>query len=152
MSIEKKLEELRIIIPIAIAPIATYKGFIKTNNLVFISGQLPIVNGKVVEGKLGSNIEIPEAKEAAKICAINILAQLKEACDGDLNRVEQCVKLGIFVNSTDDFTEQPSVANGASDLIVEIFGEAGKHSRAAVGVAQLPRNAAVEIEAIFEVK
>ena len=139
-------------LPTPATPVANYVGFVKSGNIVFVSGQLPLENGKLQAiGKVGSEISADEAKHAAKLCAINILAQLKVACDGDLNRVKKCIKLGIFVNGDANFKDHPAVANGASDLIAEVFGEAGKHARAAVGSGSLPFGVAVEVDAIFEI-
>ena len=153
MTINQKLEELGIILLAPIAPVANYVPFIKTGNQIFISGQLPIENGEIkFVGKLGENISIEDGQKAARICAINLLANLKIACDGNLDRVVRCVKLGIFVNAVPNFTDHPVVANGASDLMVEVLGDAGKHARFAMGAGSLPRGVAVEVDAIFEVK
>lgn len=153
MSIESKLQSLGIKLAEAAAPVANYVGFVKSGNLVFISGQLPLQDGELkFVGKVGLEISSAQAKEAARLCAINILAQLKAACGGDLERVTKCVKLGVFVNADSYFNDHPSVANGASDLMVEVFGDAGKHARAAVGSGSLPRGVAVEVDAIFEIK
>ncbi len=134
-------------------PVANYVGFVKSGNLVSISGQLPLLDGKLQYiGKVGSEVSAEDANRAARICAINILAQLNSACDGDLERVRRCIKLGIFVNGVANFKEHPQVANGASDLIAEVFGEAGKHSRAAVGSGSLPFGVAVEVDALFEIE
>ena len=150
--INQKLQELSIALPQPIAPVANYAPFIKSGNQIFISGQLPIENGEVkFVGKLGDNISIEEGQKAARLCAINILANLKIACDGNLDKVVKCIKLGIFVNAIADFTNHPIVANGASDLMVEVFGEQGKHSRFAMGAGSLPRGVAVEVDAIFEI-
>jgi|LauGreDrversion4_2_1035121.scaffolds.fasta_scaffold19553_6 enamine deaminase RidA (YjgF/YER057c/UK114 family) len=150
---EKKLNELGIVIPTPAIPVANYVGFVKTGNQVFISGQLPLENGKLQGiGKVGKDINVDDAKKFARLCAINIIAQLKVACNGDLNKVEQCVKLGIFVNGDENFKDHPVVANGASDLIAEVFGDAGKHARAAVGSGSLPFGVAVEVDAIFVIK
>jgi enamine deaminase RidA (YjgF/YER057c/UK114 family) len=152
-NVEKKLTSLGINLPTPAAPVANYVGFVKSGNNVFISGQLPIDNGVVKYiGKVGSEISVEDAKQAARFCAINLLAQLKVACDGDLDRVVRCVKLGVFVNGEPNFIDHPTVANGASDLMVEVFGDAGKHARAAVGSGSLPRGVSVEIDAIFEIK
>ncbi len=149
---EQKLTAMGIVLPTPAAPVANYVGFVKSGNLVFISGQLPLEEGKLqFIGKVGSHISVDGAKKAARLCAVNILAQLKVACGGDLQRVKQCIKLGIFVNGDEDFKEHPQVANGASDLIAEVFGDAGKHARAAVGSGSLPFGVAVEIDAIFEI-
>ena len=123
----------------------------KINNLLFISGQLPIENGKLIKGKIGKDLNLEEGQRAAKSCVINILAQVKKALDGDLNKVKNCVKITGFVNSTDDFIDQPKVINPASEALSSIFGENGKHARAAVSVNSLPLGAAVEIDAIFEI-
>ncbi len=151
--IELKLTLLEINLPTPAAPIANYLGFVKSGNQVFISGQLPLENGELkYVGKVGSQISVDDAKEAARLCAINVLAQLKAACDGDLDRVTKCIKLGVFVNADANFTDHSAVANGASDLVVEVFiGDVGKHVRAAVGSGSLPRGVAVEVDAIFEI-
>ncbi len=146
------LAELGITLPTPVAPVANYVPYVQTGNLVILSGQLPMEEGKIaVAGHVGEGIGLEEAQRAARICAINLLAQLRLACAGDLSRVKRCVRLGIFVNSTNNFTDQPKVANGASDLIVAVLGEAGKHARAAVGVNTLPLGAAVEVEGMFEI-
>ncbi len=151
--IEKKLQSLGINLPTPAAPVANYVGFVKSGNMVFVSGQLPFENGKLSYiGKVGSEISADDAKKAAKLCAIGILAQLKVACNGDLERVAKCVKLGIFVNGDANFKDHPAVANGASDLMVEVLGDAGKHARAAVGSGSLPFGVSVEVDAIFEIK
>jgi enamine deaminase RidA (YjgF/YER057c/UK114 family) len=151
--IEENLQALNITLPAPLAPVANYVGFVKSGNQVFVSGQLPIENGEVkFVGKVGSKVSADDAKKAARLCAINLLAQVKMACDGDLQRVVRCVKLGVFVNADADFTDHPLVANGASDLMVEVLGDAGKHARAAVGSGSLPRGVAVEVDAIFEIK
>ena len=149
---EKKLNAIGITLPTPATPVANYVGFVKSGNMVFISGQLPLLDGKLQGiGKVGSTISIDEAKNFAKLCAINILAQLKVACNGNLDNVKKCVKLGIFINGDADFKDHPAVANGASDLIAEVFGDAGKHARAAVGSGSLPFGVAVEVDAIFEI-
>ncbi len=151
--IEAHLQKLGIDLPISSAPIASYVPFVKVGALVFISGQITSWNGELKYiGKIGHGITVEEGQEASRICALNILAQLKMACEGDLNRVVRCVRLGGFINCTDDFKDQSKVMNGASDLIISIFGEKGKHARAAVGVNALPYGVAVEMDAIFEVK
>lgn len=151
--IESKLQELGITLAAPAAPVANYVGFVKSGNMVFVSGQLPLENGELkFKGKVGSEVSVEDAAKAAKICATNILAQVKAACDGDLDRVVRCVKLGIFVNGDASFTDHPKVANGASDLVAEVFGDAGKHSRAAVGSGSLPFGVSVEVDAIFEIK
>lgn len=150
--IENRLKELNIEIPESNPPAANYIPYKVVNNLVHISGQIAIANGEIkFKGKVGRDLDLEQGQEAAKVCAINVLSQLKQACDGDLNRVKSCVRLGVYVNSTEDFTKQPLVANGASDLMVEIFGEKGQHTRAAIGCPSLPRDTAVEVDAIFEI-
>lgn len=152
MTIKEKIESLGIIVPQAAAPVANYVGFVQSGNQIIVSGQLPMENGKVkYTGKVGSEVSVEDAVEAAKLCAINILAQLNLALDNDLEKIKRCVKLGIFVNGDANFTDHPKVANGASDLIVEIFADKGKHARAATGAGSLPLGAAVEIDAIFEI-
>ena len=149
----KKIESLKIELPTPAAPVANYVGFVKSGSLVSISGQLLLFEGKLQYiGKVGSEISTEDASKAARLCAINILSQLKSACDGDLDRVTRCIKLGIFINGDANFKDHPQVANGASDLIAEIFGDAGKHSRAAVGSGSLPFGVAVEIDALFEIE
>lgn len=152
-NIEKKLTTLGIALPTPAAPVANYVGFVKSGDVVFVSGQLPFVEGKLSYiGKVGLEISVEDAKHAARACAIGILAQLKVACEGNLDRVVRCVKLGIFVNGDANFKDHPAVANGASDLMVEALGDAGKHARAAVGSGSLPFGVAVEVDAIFEIK
>lgn len=146
-----RLDELGIVLPEAPLPAANYLPAVLEGGLLHISGQLPIVEGKLTHsGKLGADLGIEDGQEAARICAINIMAQAKAAL-GDLERVRRVVKIGAFVASTPDFTDQPQVVNGASNLIADVFGEAGKHARFAVGVAALPFDAAVEIEALLAV-
>ncbi len=151
-TIESRLEELKISLPNNSAPAANYVPFVKSGNLVYISGQVCRWNGEMqFTGKVGREFSADEAKKAARICALNIIYHLKEACDNDLDRVKSCLRLNVFVNSVDNFIEQPSVANGASDLILEVFGDAGKHTRVAVSVPSLPLNSAVEVDAVFEI-
>ena len=151
--IDQKLSSLGIVLPTPAVPVANYVGFVKSGNQIFVSGQLPLAEGKLqFIGKVGLEISAEDAKKAASLCAINILAQLKLACDGNLDRVVRCIKLGIFVNGDAGFKDHPSVANGASDLMVEVLGDAGKHARAAVGSGSLPFGVAVEVDAIFEIK
>jgi enamine deaminase RidA (YjgF/YER057c/UK114 family) len=152
MSIQKRLSELNIELPKVTAPAANYVPFTKVGNLVFVSGTLPVINGEFQGvGKVGENISIEDAIKTARCCGLNILAHLSNACDGNLDKVKKCVKLGIFVNATPNFTEHPKIANGASDLMVEVFGkEIGSHSRFAVGASGLPFGVSVEVEAIFE--
>lgn len=151
--IEARLQELNITLPDPSAPAANYVPFVKVGAIVFISGQLPSVNGELKhKGKLGDTISIEEGQKAARLCGLNILAQLKAACEGDLNRVLRCIRLGGFINSTEIFQDHPKVMNGASDLMVEVFGEKGRHARTAVGVNALPFGVAVEADALFEVR
>lgn len=150
-SIEDNLARLGITLPAAAAPAANYVPFARSGNLLFTAGQLPFRDGKLAAtGLLGRDLATAEGREAAKWCAVNILAQAKAAL-GDLSAIARVVKISVFVASTADFTEQHLVANGASDFLVEVLGEAGRHARSAVGMASLPLNAAVEIEAIIEV-
>jgi len=152
-NIEAKLTSLGITLPTPAAPVANYVGFVKSGDQIFVSGQLPSQDGKLqFPGKVGSEVSLEDAKKAARICAINILAQLKVACEGNLERVVRCIKLGIFVNGDANFKDHPAVANGASDLMVEVLGDAGKHARAAVGSGSLPFGVSVEVDAIFEIK
>ncbi len=151
-SIEDRLVELGITLPEPTAPVANYVPFVVTGNLVSISGQVPMKDGAIMlTGKVGAEVSLEEATEAARVCAIQIIAQLKAACGGDLGRVKRIVRLGGFVNCVDGFGEQPEVINGASDLMVEVFGDIGRHSRAAVGVNALPRNVPVEVDALAEI-
>jgi len=148
-SIAEKLSELSIILPDAAAPAANYVPFVQSGNLLFISGQLPFSDGKLINsGRLGDQVTIEQGYQAARQCAINIIAQIKAA--GGLEKVRRVVRLGGFVASTADFTDQPQVVNGASDLFVAIFGDAGRHARAAVGVPSLPRGVSVEVDAVIE--
>jgi enamine deaminase RidA (YjgF/YER057c/UK114 family) len=150
--IEDALAKLGVVLPDAPAPRANYVPAVRTGSLVFIAGQLPLENGQLpFQGRVGESINAEKAQQAARLCALNILAVLKNACEGDLDRVRRCVRLGGFVASAADFLDQPQVVNGASDLIVAAMGDAGKHARTAVGVAQLPRGVPVEVDAIFEV-
>ena len=152
MSVENNLKKYSIVLDEAAAPAGNYVPFVISNNLVFISGQLPFRNGIIPKtGIVGDNVSIEEAIEMSKLCALSILSQLKVACDGDLNKIKKVVKLGGFVASSPKFTDQPRIINSASEIMVKIFGENGKHSRFAVGVSSLPLNAPVEIEGIFEI-
>ncbi len=152
MTIANRLNDLNITVPDVPNAVANYVGYKKVGNLVIISGQLPFKDGVILHpGHLGDYVSLDQGIEAARQCAINILAHLKTAVDGDWSRIRQCVRLGGFVASTPDFTKHPLVINGASDLIADIFGETGRHARAAVGVAALPLGASVEIEAMFEI-
>lgn len=151
-TIEKRLSDLGVTLPVAAAPAANYVPYCRTGNLLFTAGQLPLRDGKLqASGLLGRDVDTAAGKDAAKYCAINILAQAKAAL-GDLEKIRRLVKITVFVASTADFVEQHLVANGASDFLVAALGERGKHARSAVGTASLPLNAAVEIEAIFEVE
>ena len=153
MSVEEKLSKLKIKIPDAPAPVGAYVAYKVTKNLIFISGQLPIgSDGNIIKGKLGKDLSIDKGQEAAKLCAINIIAQAKKAVGGDLDKIKSCVKITGFVNSSDDFIDQPKVINGASELLTEVFGDEGKHARAAVSTNSLPLGIAVEIDAVFEIK
>ena len=150
--IDARLKELGIDLPQPAAPVANYVPFTISGKLVFVSGQLCTWQGQLRHvGKLGAGIAIPEGREAARLCALNILAHLRTACGGDLDRVRRVLRVGGFVNCTPDFTDMPLVINGASDLMVELFGDAGRHARAAVGVASLPGGASVEVEATVEI-
>lgn len=150
--IEKRLADMGITLPPALAPVANYLPYVVVGNLVVISGQLPVKDGKPQGvGKVGKDLSIEQAAEAAKICGVNLLSQLKAACGGDLSKVKRCVRLGVFVQSADGFSDQPKVANGVSDFMVAALGDAGKHARAAVGVNELPFNVAVEVDAMFEI-
>ncbi|MES1972727.1 MAG: RidA family protein [Pseudomonadota bacterium] len=148
--IDRKLLELGLALPAPAAPVASYVPAVEAGGLLHISGQLPFKDGAVVTGRLGENVELAVGQEAAQRCALMLVAQMKAALGG-LHRVERIVKLGVFVNSAVDFTDQPKVANGASDLMVALFGEAGRHARSAVGVAVLPLGAAVEVDAIVQI-
>ena len=149
-SADDNLNRIGITLPDAPAPAANYVPYVVAGNMVYVSGQLPLVDGKLsVTGHVGKNVSTEEAAGQARLCAINLLAQLKAACGGDLSRVKQVVKLGGFVACTDDFTDQPEVINGASDLMVEVFGDAGRHARFAVGSNTLPRGTCVEVEGTF---
>ena len=152
MSVEENLKKLNIELPKAPKPVGAYVAYKIVGSLVFISGQISLkANGDLIKGKVGLDLSLDKGHEAAQICAINILSQIKAACDGDLTRVKNCIKITGFVNSTDNFIDQPKVINGASELLANILGENGMHSRAAISVNSLPLGAAVEIEAIFEI-
>ena len=151
MTINNKIDELKIILPEAKAPVGSYVATKIVGKLLYISGQISVdVDGKLIKGKIGKELTTDEGYDAAKRCGLSIVSQVKTACKGDLSRVKSCVKLTGFVNSTDDFIEQPKVINGASDLISLIFGEAGMHTRAAVSTNSLPLGVSVEVDAIFE--
>jgi enamine deaminase RidA (YjgF/YER057c/UK114 family) len=150
MSIEERLAELGIVLPKPAAPVASYVPVVIAGGLAHVSGQLPFIDGELVTGRLGDDVGLDRGAQAARACALMILAQL-DAALGSLDRVQRIVKLGACVTSTEDFTDQPTVANGASDLMVEVFGDAGRHARSAVGVPVLPLGAAVEVDAIVAV-
>lgn len=149
MSVDARLRELGIVLPDAAAPVASYRPVVTHGDLAYVSGQLPFIDGVLKKGRLGENMNLSEGMEAARACGVMILAQLREA--GLLERVGQIIKLGAFVSSTPAFTDQPKVANGASDLMFEVFGEKGRHARAAVGVSILPLGAAVEVDAVIAI-
>ena len=151
MTIEKKIKELGLSLPQATNPVGSYVATKISGKFLFISGQISIDDkGTLIKGKLGKELNTEDGYQAAKRCGLSIIAQAKKACDGDLSRIKSCIKLTGFVNSTDDFIEQPKVINGASDLIATIFGDAGIHTRAAVSTNSLPLGVAVEVDAIFE--
>ena len=150
--IDARLKELEITLPAPPAPVASYVPFVVSGNHVFISGQVTVDSGGLkYVGVIGKNLSAEEGKEAARLCAINAIAQVKAACGGDLDRVKRVVKVTVFLNAVREFTQHPEVANGASDLFVSVFGEAGRHARSAVGAGSLPRGVACEVEAIFEI-
>jgi enamine deaminase RidA (YjgF/YER057c/UK114 family) len=150
--IDTRLKELDITLPTPPAPVASYVPYVISGKQVFISGQVTMADGGLkYVGIVGKEISLEDGQAAARLCAINLLAQLKAACGGDLDKVKRCVKLGVFVNAVPGYDKHPEVANGASNLMMEVFGDAGKHARAAVGAGSLPRNVAVEVEAVFEI-
>lgn len=149
--IEAKLAELGLTLPVAAAPVAAYVPVVIAGGLAHVSGQLPFIDGALVKGRLGEDVSAEEGTAAARACGLMILAQLKAAL-GSLDKVERIVKLGAFINSTGDFTAQPQIANGVSELMVAVFGDAGKHARSAVGVPVLPLGAAVEVDAIVAIR
>ncbi len=151
MNYDQKIKDLKIQLPEAKAPVGSYVATKISGKLLYISGQISInSNGELIKGKVGKNLTTEEAYNAAKRCGLSIVAQVKKACEGDLSKVKSCIKLTGFVNSTEDYIEQPKVINGASDLIASIFGEAGMHTRAAVSTNSLPLGVSVEVDAIFE--
>ena len=153
MSIYENLRKLNIEIPKPPDPVGAYVAYKRTSNLLFISGQISIdASGNIIKGKLGKELTIDQGQAAAKLCAINIIAQAKKACNGKLENITNCIKLTGYVNSTNEFTDQPKVINGASEIISAVFGENGKHTRAAISANSLPLDAAVEVDAIFELK
>ena len=150
-TVEDRLAALGVVLPEPASPVANYVPFVRSGNLLHISGQVSIDAAGGVKGTVGVDVDLETARHAARLCAINLLAQIRKACDGDLSRVSRVVKLGGFVQAGPDFFDIPQVINGASDLMVEAFGDAGRHARAAVGVYRLPLNCAVEVDAIVEV-
>lgn len=153
ITIEIKLQKLGITLPKASVPAGSYVPYLVQDDLIYISGQTcRLGDAMAVTGQIGKDCSIEEGVSAARICGLNIISQLKKACEDDLNKVNRCVKLNIFVNAAVGFTSHPEVANGVSDLMINVFGEAGKHVRAAVGCSSLPGNSAVEVEAIFSLK
>ena len=153
MSYEEKIKELKINLPEAKAPVGNYVATKVSGKMLFVSGQISIdETGQLIKGKIGKDLDTDAGYNAAKRCALSIIAQVKKACDNDLSKVKSCVKLTGFVNSTDEFIDQPKVLNGASDLIASVFGEAGIHTRAAVSTNSLPLGVSVEVDAIFELK
>ena len=150
-TIENRLRELGVTLPAAPSAVANYVPFVRAGALVFVAGQIPIADGEIVHrGACGAERTAEEGAQAARLCGLNILAQVRAACEGDLDRVIRCVKLGGYVNATADFIDHPTVINGASELIVEVFGEAGRHARIALGASNLPLGVTVEIDAVFE--
>ena len=153
MSYDDKLKELKINLPEAKAPVGNYVATKVSGKMLFVSGQISIdETGQLIKGKIGKDLDTEAGYNAAKRCALSIIAQVKKACDNDLSKVKSCIKLTGFVNSTDEFIDQPKVLNGASDLIASVFGEAGMHTRAAVSTNSLPLGVSVEVDAIFELK
>ena len=152
MNFDEKIKELKVELPNAKAPVGSYVATKIVGKLLYVSGQISInSNGDLIKGKVGKDLTTDEAYEAAKRCGLSIVAQVKNACDGDLSKIKSCIKLTGFVNSTEDYIEQPKVINGASDLIASIFGDAGMHTRAAVSTNSLPLGVSVEVDAIFEI-
>ena len=150
--ISDNLKKLNIELPNAPDPVGSYVAYKIIGNLLYISGQLPMgADGKIVKGKIGKNLTLQDGQKASKLCVINILSQAKKAVNGDLNKIKNCIKITGFVNSTDDFTDQPKIINPASEILSTVFGNKGKHTRAAISANSLPLGAAVEIDAIFEV-
>ena len=151
MSYDNKIKELKIVLPEAKPPVGNYVAAKISGKMLFVSGQISIdENGQLIKGKIGKDLDSEAGYNAAKRCALSIIAQVKKACDNDLSKIKSCIKLTGFVNSTDDFTEQPKVINGASDLIASVFGDSGMHARAAVSTNSLPLGVSVEVDAIFE--
>ena len=153
MTAYENLKKLNIELPKAPDPVGAYVAFKKIGKLIFISGQLPITNdGKLVKGKIGKDLTMEDGQKASKLCALNILAQVKKALNGDLNKIKNCIKITGYVNSSDDFKDQPKVINPASEILSYVIGDNGKHTRAAISANSLPLDAAIEIDAIFELK
>jgi enamine deaminase RidA (YjgF/YER057c/UK114 family) len=150
--VERRLKELGITLPEIQAPWANYVSVVVSAPFIYLSGQLPSLDGVLIKGKLGAELSVDDGRRAARMCAVNMLPHLREACSGNLDRVVRCVEIGGFVNATPEFTEHPLVLNGASEFLVEVFGEAGRHTRFAVGVASLPFNFAVEVKGVFEIQ
>jgi len=151
-TIDQKLERLGVKLPTPPAPVASYVPFVLVGKQVYVSGQVTLApDGLKYVGTIGKDLTLEDGKAAARLCALNVLAQLKSACGGDLEKVRRIVKLTVFVNAVPGFTQQPEVANGASDLLVEVFGESGRHARSAVGAGSLPRNVAVEVDVVAEI-
>ena len=152
MTVEARLKELNIVLPTPPAPVASYVPYVISGKNIYISGQVTLTpDGLKYVGTVGKELSLEDGKAAARLCGLNAIAQAKAACGGDLERIKRVVKLTVFVNSVPGFSQQPEVANGASDLFVEVFGEAGRHARSAVGAVSLPRDVATEVEAIFEI-
>ncbi len=150
-SIDKRLAELGIVVPKPAAPAANYVPYVVSGNLIFVSGQITIEDGELVYlGRLGEDLSVEEGYRAARLCGLNLIAQAREACGGDLDRIARVLKLGGFVNATPDFTDHPKVINGASDLMVDVFGDLGRHARFAVGAPSLPLGVSVEVDGLFE--
>ncbi|MGD2131563.1 MAG: RidA family protein [Maricaulaceae bacterium] len=150
--IDARLAALGVTLPEPVAPVANYVPFVQTGNAVYISGQVSLGPDGLMKGRLGADLDLAAGQAAARLCGINLIAQMKAACDGDLSRVARVVKLGGFVNAAPDFKEIPQVVNGCSDLMVEVFGDAGRHARSAVGCSNLPLGVAVEVDAVFEIR
>jgi enamine deaminase RidA (YjgF/YER057c/UK114 family) len=151
--IDTRLQQLGITLPQSVPPAANYVPWVRSGNLVFIAGQIPVSEGKDLHsGQVGAGVSVEQAQQAARLCGINIISQVKAALDGDLDRVVRCLRLTGFVNALPEFTDHPRVVNGASELMVDVFGDAGRHARAAVGAGSLPRGVCVEVDAIFEVR
>ncbi len=152
MTVEARLKELNIVLPAPPSPVASYVPYVISGRNVYVAGQVTLTpEGLKYVGTVGKELTLEDGKAAARLCGLNVIAQAKAACGGDLERVKRIVKVTVFVNAVPGFTQHPEVANGASDLFVEVFGDAGRHARAAVGAGSLPRNVATEVEAILEI-